>query len=50
MPTPTYVKFPFSAGYFDFATSTGFVLEDLEVLPQGISDHLPISMTARLAA
>jgi endonuclease/exonuclease/phosphatase family metal-dependent hydrolase len=50
MPTPTYVKFPFSGGYFDFATSTGFVIEDLKVLPQGISDHLPISMTARIAA
>src|ERR1700712_5153612 len=50
MPTPTYVKFPFVGGYFDFATSTGFVIEDLQVLPQGISDHLPISMTARIAA
>jgi endonuclease/exonuclease/phosphatase family metal-dependent hydrolase len=50
MPTPTYVKFPFVGGYFDFATSTGFVIEDLEVLPQGVSDHLPISMTARIAA
>ncbi|MFD1720749.1 endonuclease/exonuclease/phosphatase family protein [Amnibacterium endophyticum] len=37
-------------GYFDFITSTGFAIEDVEVLPQGLSDHLPISLTARIAA
>ena len=51
MPSPTYIKFPFaSGGYFDFVTSTGFVIDDLAVLPQGRSDHLPISMEARIAA
>jgi hypothetical protein len=49
MPSPTYVGLRFS-GYFDFATSTGFEITDLVVLPQGKSDHLPISMTARIAA
>lgn len=49
MPSPTYMKFNFS-GYFDFVTSTGFIIDDLAVLPQGRSDHLPISMTARVAA
>ena len=49
MPTPTYMARYFS-GYFDFVTSTGFVIDDLVVLPQGKSDHLPISLTARIAA
>ena len=49
MPSHTYVGLRFS-GYFDFATSSGFEISDLQVLPQGRSDHLPISMTARIAA
>ncbi len=49
MPSPTYVGVRFS-GYFDFVTSTGFVIDELAVLPQGRSDHLPISMTAKIAA
>ena len=49
MPSPTYVGVRFS-GYFDFVTSAGFVIDDLQVLPQGKSDHLPISLTARIAA
>jgi endonuclease/exonuclease/phosphatase family metal-dependent hydrolase len=48
MPSPTYVGLRFS-GYFDFATSSGFEISDLAVLPQGKSDHLPISLTARIA-
>lgn len=51
MPSPTYIKFPFAGGgYFDFVTSTGFEIDNLEVLPQGRSDHLPIAMEARIAA
>jgi endonuclease/exonuclease/phosphatase family metal-dependent hydrolase len=50
MPSPTYVRFRYFSGYFDFVTSTGLVIDDLEVLPQGRSDHLPISLTARIAA
>ena len=49
-PTPTYVRFRYFSGYFDFITSTGFVIDDVEVLPQGASDHLPISLSARIAA
>lgn len=49
MPSPTYARFKFS-GYFDFVTSMGFDIDDLEVLPQGRSDHLPISLTARVPA
>lgn len=50
MPAPTYVRFRYFSGYFDFVTSTGFVIDNLAVLPQGRSDHLPIAMEARLAA
>ena len=51
--SPTYsgtvLRMPFR-GYFDFVTSTGFAIGDVQVLPQGASDHLPISLTARIAA
>lgn len=50
MPTPTYIRFRYFSGYFDFVTSTGFVIDDVAVLPQGKSDHLPISLTAHIAA
>lgn len=49
MPSHTYVRFRFG-GYFDFVTSAGFDIDDLEVLPQGKSDHLPISLTAKVPA
>lgn len=48
--TPTYVRYKIFRGYFDFVTSTGCTISDLDVLPQGASDHLPISLTARVAA
>ncbi|WP_297343545.1 endonuclease/exonuclease/phosphatase family protein [Amnibacterium sp.] len=47
---PTYVRYRYFSGYFDFVTSTGFHIDDIDVLPQGASDHLPISLTARIAA
>ena len=47
---PTYVRYRYFSGYFDFVTSTGFEIDDIDVLPQGASDHLPISLTARIAA
>lgn len=50
MPSPTYVRFRYFSGYFDFVTSTGFDIDHLEVLPQGRSDHLPISLEARITA
>jgi endonuclease/exonuclease/phosphatase family metal-dependent hydrolase len=47
---PTYVKYRYFSGYFDFVTSTGFAIDNIDVLPQGASDHLPISLEARIAA
>ena len=47
---PTYVARKYFRGYFDFVTSTGFEVGEIEVLPQGASDHLPISLEARVAA
>ena len=47
---PTYVKYKIFRGHFDFVTSTGCTISNLDVLPQGASDHLPISLTARVAA
>ena len=47
---PTYVRYKIFRGHFDFVTSTGCTISDLDVLPQGVSDHLPISLTARVAA
>jgi endonuclease/exonuclease/phosphatase family metal-dependent hydrolase len=47
-PTPTYVRYKYFSGYFDFVTSTGFRIEDIVVLPKGESDHLPIRLEAKL--
>jgi endonuclease/exonuclease/phosphatase family metal-dependent hydrolase len=47
---PTYVKYRYFSGYFDFVTSTGFRIDSIDVLPQGASDHLPISLEAQIAA
>ncbi len=32
----------------DFATSAGFTIEQVRTLPQGLSDHLPILITAHV--
>jgi endonuclease/exonuclease/phosphatase family metal-dependent hydrolase len=47
---PTYVRYRYFSGYFDFVTSSGFHIDNIDVLPQGASDHLPISLEARIAA
>ena len=47
-PTPTYIRYKYFSGYFDFVTSTGFRIEDITVLPKGESDHLPIRLEARI--
>ena len=47
---PTYLRYKFFSGYFDFVTSTGFEVERVDVLPAGASDHRAISLDARLAA
>lgn len=44
----TYTRYRFFKGYYDFATSVGFQIDDIKTLPQGSSDHLPIQIDARL--
>ena len=39
-----------SMRWYDFATSVGFEIDRVRTLPQGLSDHLPILVTARPAA
>ncbi len=47
---PTYLRYKFFTGYFDFVTSTGLEIERVDVLPAGASDHRAISLDAELAA
>ncbi len=42
----TYLRYKIFRGHFDFVTSTGIEIEKVETLPQGVSDHLPILITA----
>lgn len=42
----TYTRYKFFRGHYDFATSVGFDIDDVQTLPQGSSDHLPILVTA----
>lgn len=42
----TYTAYKFFRGHFDFVTSQGFTIEDVETLPRGSSDHIPILVTA----
>ena len=46
---PTYVRYKYFTGYFDFVTATGFVIDRVDVLPAGVSDHRAISLKAHLA-
>ncbi|MCU1526406.1 MAG: hypothetical protein JWP75_169 [Frondihabitans sp.] len=45
----TYHRFPILRGTFDLATSIGFDLGPIRTLAQGLSDHLPIIVTATRA-
>jgi len=45
----TYTRYRFFRGHYDFATSVGFEIDRVRTLPQGLSDHLPILVTARAA-
>lgn len=45
----TYTRYRFFRGHYDFATSVGFEIEKVRTLPQGLSDHLPILVTARVS-
>lgn len=44
----TYTRYKIFRGHFDFATSVGMTIERIETLPKGVSDHLPIMVTASL--
>ena len=44
----TYTRYRFFRGHYDFATSVGFTIDRVRTLPQGLSDHLPILVTARI--
>ena len=44
--TRTYTRYKFFRGHFDLATSMGLAITNVETLPQGTSDHMPILVTA----
>jgi endonuclease/exonuclease/phosphatase family metal-dependent hydrolase len=44
--TRTYTRYKFFRGHYDFATSVGFDIARVTLLPQGRSDHLPILIDA----
>ncbi|GAB3618044.1 hypothetical protein GCM10027416_26010 [Okibacterium endophyticum] len=46
----TYTRYKFFRGHFDFATSSGFDIKNVETLPRGNSDHKPILITAEFSA
>lgn len=46
----TYTAYRFFRGHYDFATSAGFTIDKVKTLPQGLSDHLPILITAEPTA
>nr|WP_314149036.1 endonuclease/exonuclease/phosphatase family protein [uncultured Leifsonia sp.] len=43
---PTYLRYKYFTGYFDFVTSTGFEVQHIGVLPAGASDHRAIRLDA----
>lgn len=45
----TYTRYRFFRGHYDFATSVGFDIDRVRTLPQGLSDHLPILVTAHVS-
>lgn len=46
----TYTRYKVLRGHFDFATSAGMTIDDVETLPRGASDHLPIVVTSSYRA
>lgn len=44
----TYLRYKIFRGHFDFVTSSGVTVQNVETLPQGVSDHLPILITAHV--
>ncbi|HEU0256271.1 MAG TPA: endonuclease/exonuclease/phosphatase family protein [Microbacteriaceae bacterium] len=45
--TRTYTRYKVFRGHFDFVTSTGFTVGNVETLPGGDSDHRPILVDAQ---
>lgn len=45
----TYTRYRFFRGHYDFATSVGFDIQRIRTLPQGLSDHLPILVSATIS-
>jgi endonuclease/exonuclease/phosphatase family metal-dependent hydrolase len=46
----TYTRYKFFKGHFDFVTSAGLDVRNVETLPRGDSDHLPIVVSAEYGA
>ena len=46
----TYTAYKFFRGHFDFVTSQGFTIDDVQTMPRGSSDHIPILVTASYGA
>ncbi|WJL94610.1 endonuclease/exonuclease/phosphatase family protein [Microbacterium sp. ET2] len=46
----TYTRYRFFRGHYDFVTSSGFTIDRVRTLPQGLSDHLPILVTASITS
>ncbi len=42
----TYTRYRVFRGHYDFATSVGFHIDRIQTLPQGVSDHRPILVSA----
>ena len=42
----TYTNYKFFKGHFDFVTSIGLQIGNVQTLPRGASDHMPILVTA----
>ena len=43
---PTYARYKYFKGHFDFVTSAHTRIDSIDTLPQGESDHLPILIRA----
>lgn len=48
--TETYTRYKFFKGHFDFVTSVGLDIETVATLPSGLSDHMPILVSASYSA
>jgi len=48
--TRTYTRYKIFRGHYDFVTSSGFTIGNVETLARGESDHKPILVSAEYAA